>query len=193
MTWQVASVDLGTLTAQVRVQAAPVLTFSGTTFTYTRTVVAPDPRRDGGAHTPQTATLAATGAGVGRSYPLTYPLTYGVPAGVTPGSLSLPNAGTASYWPTLRVDGPVTNPQITCNDTGAWVRFNGTVASGTYLTIDGASRAVKLNGAVSVRNLVTSSGDWLAIPPGGASISWTADTADPAALLTANGYEGAWL
>ena len=54
-----------------------------------------------------------------------------------------------------------------------------------------ANRRVLLQGQVSVREKVTSSGNWLAIPIGGASIVWTADTADPAALLSVWGYEKA--
>jgi len=45
---------------------------------------------------------------------------------------------------------------------------------------------------VSVRQSVTFYGDWLSVQPGGGSITWTADSADPAAKLSVWGREGAW-
>lgn len=137
--------------------------------------------------------LAATGGGAGLVYPLTYPLTYGAPAGVIPGALTIPNNGTTSYLPRLRVDGPVPNPVVTLADTGDWIRYGGTVPAGSWLDIDCATRKVLLNGQVSVRHLITWQGMWLAIPVGGGSITWTADAADPAAALSVWGYEGAWI
>lgn len=154
-------------------------------------LVAPDPLLYGSPTFAQTS-LASTAAGTGLVYPLAYPLDYGVPAGVTPGAVSLANAGTASYWPRLRIDGPVPNPTVTLVETGDWVHFEGTVTAGQWLDFDLANRRVLLNGQVSVRTNVSSSGAWLAVPPGGGSISWTADAADPAASLSVWGYEGAW-
>jgi hypothetical protein len=105
----------------------------------------------------------------------------------------VPNVGTATYWPVLRIDGPVINPVVTVNETGDWVRINRTVLAGQWLDIDAANRRVMLNGSVSLAGAVTYSGRWLGIPPGGASLSWNADTADAAARLTINGFEGAYL
>jgi hypothetical protein len=99
------------------------------------------------------------------------------------------NAGTAPYWPRLRVDGPVTNPVVTLVESGAWVRFTGSLLAGQWLDLDMVNRRVLLQGQVSVRQNVSSSGDWLSVPPGGGSVTWSADTADPAALLSVWGYE----
>lgn len=137
-------------------------------------------------------TLAATGGGTGLVYPLAYPLDYGIPPGVTPGAVSLANDGTAAYWPTLRIDGPVPNPTITLIETGDWVHLERSIDAGQWVDFDLANRRVLLNGQVSVRPQVSSSGSWLAVPAGGGSISWTADAADPAALLSVWGYQGAW-
>jgi hypothetical protein len=114
---------------------------------------------------------------------------------VTPGSVSVPNAGTAAYWPTARIDGPVINPRVTLNETGDWVRVARSVAAGQWLEVDFANRRVLLNGipTLSMASVTTFSGRWLAVPVGGGSISWAADSADPAALLTINGFEGAYL
>lgn len=191
-TLTVADPDVGLRQASVRVMSGAVLTWlSPACFRYAIQLKAPDHLKYG-APTFTTASLASTAGGAGLVFPLAYPLDYGVPAGVTPGAVSLANAGTATYWPRLRIDGPVPNPTVTLVETGDWVRFGGTVGAGQWLDIDCANRRVLLNGQVSVRHLVTSSGAWLAVPPGGGSISWTADAADPAALLNVWGFEGAW-
>ena len=159
-------------------------------FTWSVLVFAPDPLLYG---TPSYGSANLTGGvGTGLAYPLVYPRDYGVVAGQTPGSVVVPNGGTAAYWPRLRIDGPVPNPVVTLNETGDWVRFNGTVSKGQWLDFDLGARRVLLNGQVSLRQFVTSSGRWLMVPPGGGSISWAADAADPSASLSVWSYEGAW-
>jgi hypothetical protein len=107
--------------------------------------------------------------------------------------VSLENAGTASYHPRLRIDGMVANPVVQMVETGAWVRFYGTVAAGQWLDFDLGRRRVLLNGQVSQRNRVTFGGDWLAVPVGGGTVSWTADSYDSSHELSVWGYEGAWV
>jgi hypothetical protein len=184
----------GTRSAMVRVQSGfDPEWIDDVAFTYTITVVAPDPLLYGPQVFTQTS-LAATAAGTGLVYPLAYPLDYGVPAGVTPGAITVANTGTASYFPRLRIDGPVTNPVVTLNETGDVVRFKGSIAAGQHLDINwGTPRRVTLgDNAVNMRHKVSYSGNWLAVPVGGGSISYTADDADPAALLSVWSYEGAW-
>jgi len=111
---------------------------------------------------------------------------------VTPGAVRVSNAGKAAYWPTLRVDGPSPNPTVSLVETGAWVRYGGTLLAGQWLDFDMANRRVLLNGQVSVRQLVSFSGDWLCVPPGGGSVAWTDDGGSSAALLSVWGTEGAW-
>lgn len=161
-----------------------------TSMEFSITLTAPDPLKYGAESFASTDLSGQVGTG--RQYPLAYPLDYGVPQGQTSGAISVRNVGTAPYWPRLRIDGPVTNPVVTCNETGDWIRYEGSLLSGQWLDIDLGDRRVLLNGQVSVRQNVTSSGGWLFVPPSGASISWAADTADPAALLSVWSYEGAW-
>jgi hypothetical protein len=142
-----------------------------------------------GAPTFDTANLSTATPGAGKVYPVAYPLDYGIAPGVTPGAVAVANAGTAPYWPRLRIDGPVTNPVVTLVESGAWVRFTGSLLAGQWLDLDMANRRVLLQGQVSVRQNVSSSGDWLSVPVGGGSVTWSADTADPAALLSMWGYE----
>jgi len=159
-------------------------------FNWSVSLFAPDPLLYGASLFGAVALSAQSGAGL--VYPLVYPRDYGAPAGTTAGSVSVGNRGTAAYWPRLRVDGPVPNPVVTLVESGDWVRFNGTLAAGQWLDFDLANRRVLLNGQVSVRQFVSSSGSWLAVPPGGGSVSWAADAADPAAKLSVWSYEGAW-
>lgn len=142
-------------------------------------------------------TLAATGGGAGLTYPLVYPLDYGVAPGVTPGAITVANAGTASYFPRLRIDGGslgVTNPVVSLVETGDTVRFNGTVGPGQHLDINwGTPRRVTVgDNPVSMRHKVSFVGNWLAVPVGGGSIAYSADDADPTAVLSVWSYEGAW-
>jgi len=181
----------GQLSARVRLEDAPRFEpLSSYAGAWQLTVASDDPLLYGDPVF-LSAGLAG-GSGTGLVYPLVYPRDYGVLAGQTPGSVVVPNAGTAAYWPRLRIDGPVPNPVVTLNETGDWVRFNGTVSAGQWLDFDLGVRRVLLNGQVSLRQFVTSSGRWLMVPPGGGSVSWAADGADPAATLSVWSYEGAW-
>jgi len=185
---------IGPLTVMARVTAAvKTVRLSDRAFSYTLQVTATDPLKYG-ARSFATAGLSSDTPGAGLVYPLAYPVDYGIPPGVTPGAVRVSNAGTAQYWPTLRIDGAVTNPVVTMVETGAWLRYKPALSSGQWLDIDLANRRVLLNGKASARynDNVTFGGDWLSVQPGGGSITWTADVGDPAALLSVWGYEGAW-
>jgi hypothetical protein len=188
----VVNASIGSLSAMVRVTVGVKPVWIGdTAFEYTMTVTAPDSLKYG-APTYATATLSTATPGAGKVYPVAYPLDYGIAPGVTPGAVLVANAGTAAYWPRLRILGPVTNPVVTLVESGAWVRFTGSLLAGQWLDLDMANRRVLLQGQVSVRQSVSSAGDWLCVPPGGGSVVWSADTADPASLLSVWSYEGSW-
>ena len=183
----------GSRSALVRVtEAAVVEWMDDLSFTYTATVTAPDPLKYGPPTFGSTDLSGAT-PGAGLVYPLAYPLDYGLPPGAVPGAVGVANVGTAAYWPRLRIDGPAPNPSVTLAETGDTVKYNGTLLAGQWLDIDCANRRVLLNGQVSVRHMVSDTGSWLAVPPGGGSVTWTADAADPSATLSVWSYEGAWL
>lgn len=183
---------VGARSAMVRVTQGAVLEWvNGECFTYTLQVTAPDPLKYGPATFAQVP-LTASGSGTGRTWPRVWPTDWGVPAGVTPGAVSLANAGTAGYWPRVRIDGPVTNPVLTLNETGDTVRFNGSVAVGQWLDVECDRRRVTLNGVASRRFAVSASGNWLAVPPGGGSLSAAADSSGASTLVSVWGYEGAW-
>lgn len=187
-----ASAELGTLTAVGEVQGDPkVKIIHSRKATWMLTVKLPDPLLYG-PDTFGSAGLSGV-AGTGRVWPRAWPRDWGVPAGVTPGAVSVPNAGRAAYWPRMRIDGPVANPVITCNETGDSLRYAGTLAAGQYLDIDCGVRRVLLNGFTSQAGRCTWSGRGLGVPVGGASFSWAADSSNPAATLSIFAREGAWL
>ena len=189
----VDNVTLGQRSCMVRIAVgADPDWIDESSFTYGLSLVAPDPLKYGPDAFGQ-APFVSTGSGIGLQYPLAYPLDYGVPAGVTPGSVTVANVGKAAYWPRLRIDGPVTNPMVSLVETGDWVRYDGTVPAGQHLDIDCGLRRVTVgDNPVSVRDNVSSSGLWLAVPPGGASIAVTADSTSGASTLSVWSYEGAW-
>jgi len=181
---------IGSLSAMTRVTVGmkPVW-IDDCSFEYTLTVTAPDPLKYG-PPTFATATLSTSTPGAGRIWPRVWPTNWGIPAGVTPGAVAVANAGTAAYWPRLRIDGPSPNPTVSMVETGAWVRINGTIPAGQYVDLLMADRKVLLHGDISIRHWpVTFSGDWLAVPVGGGSVAWTDDGGDPAAKLSVWGYE----
>lgn len=163
-----------------------------TAFTYAMQLRAMDPLKYG----PEwygPLTLGAVGGGTGLQYPLVYPRDYGQAPGTTPGSLLLPNAGTAAYWPTIRADGGLTNPVWSLAETGDWIRYGGVIPEGQHVDIDCAMRRVTVgDNPVSVRRLVTSSGSWLAVPPGGGTLTCTADGFTSTHSVGVWGYESAW-
>jgi len=186
------SSDEGDLTADGYLSEAQRFQhLSGLVAGWALTFVAPDPLLYG------PPTFESTGlegvAGSGRVWPRVWPRDWGVPAGTTPGAIEVPNVGTAAYWPRLRIDGPVDNPVVTLNETGDWVRYNGSLTAGQYLDIDCANRRVLLNGFVSRAPQVEFSGRFLAVPVGGGSMSWNDDSASPDAKFSVFGREGAWL
>jgi len=188
----VTNTAIGPLSALVRVTVGVAPVWDGDcAFTYTLTVTAPDQLKYGPA-TYGSATLSAATPGAGKVYPLAYPIDYGVAPGTTLGAVTVPNGGLAAYWPRLRIDGPSVNPTVVMVESGAWVRFNGTLLAGQWLDIDLAARLVLLNGRVSVRQSISFSGDWLAVPAGGGSITWTDDSGSAIALLSVWGSLGVY-
>jgi hypothetical protein len=189
----VASDAKGVRNATVRVQTFEPVWLDDAAFTYTLTCNAPDPLLYGPAVFAQT-TLAASAGGTGRVWPRVWPRDWGVPPGVTPGAITLPNAGTASYFPQVRIDGPVSNPVVSLVETGDWVRYSGSIGAGQHVDINwGTPRRVTIgDNPVTVRQRVTYSGNFLAVPVGGADMTWTADSFGDGHSLSAWAYEGAW-
>lgn len=165
---------------------------SPTRFSYSLQLRAPDPLKYGPVRFATTG-LSSVSGGAGLTFPLTFPLNFGLALGATPGVVTVPNTGKASYFPRFRIDGPVTNPVVTLAETGDQIRVAGSVVAGQWLDIDCRQRRVLLNGRVSLRHRTSFVGAWCAVPVGGGSLSWTADFGSESSVLSCWAYEGAWL
>lgn len=188
----VTKASAGTRTAMVRVTQRAVLEWlTSECFTYSMQFTAADPLRYGLPWYSGDVSLASAVPGTGRVWPRVWPRDWGVAPGVIPGAVTVPNAGLATYWPTVRINGPVTNPVVGIAETGDVIAFNQTIPAGQWIDIDCGARHVTFGAnADDVYYLTDVQGRWLGIPPGGASFTYGADSGTGTAQVT--GYEGAW-
>lgn len=120
----------------------------------------PDPRYyDDGL---QTASLAVSNA-LGRTYNRIYNLIYG--AGSSGANTSVLNNGWATTYPTITLNGPITNPTIGNSTTGNYITLTGTYSNTDSIFIDLDSKFVTLNG-VAARNLIAGNSTWFGAAPG---------------------------
>ena len=136
------------------------------------TLFCPDPRYYDATTT--SAPMAPTAA-AGRTYNRTYNLVYG--GGSQTGTVIVTNLGWATTYPTVTINGPITNPTITSNSTNQFITINTTLAAADSLVIDLNNRLVTLNGS-PVRNLMAGNSQWFGCPPGntGIGLSGTSTT-----------------
>jgi hypothetical protein len=184
--------DLGTLSTWVRPSAEPQIVWDVPCYaTWQLIFTAPDPVLYG----PEQVHLLSFPTpveGDGLQYPLTYPLDYG-DAAAQAQQVFIPNAGTEPLWLRLRVDGPVTRPRLYVAETGAQLLLDLTVAAGSWVDVLTRDRRVLAGGVAPRRWAATYLRDWLAVPPGGATVGWDADVQDPDARLWIWAPSGAWL
>lgn len=174
----------------VRRAGKPTAATLGTTAEWSVELIAEDPRRYGTLVGPLSTSLPSTSGGL--TLPASPPWTIG--ATVTQGTIRCQNAGTIASHPTLRINGPVQQPQVlVISAAGATssLTYFGDLASGEYLDVDCDAHTVMLGGTVSRRGLV--SGTWPEIPPGGAiDIGFRAAAASASASLAVS-YRSAWM
>ncbi|MEU0675484.1 hypothetical protein ABZ330_21835 [Streptomyces sp. NPDC006172] len=156
--------------------------------TYSVPLIAPDPRRYGDEVLTELYLPSSTG---GLTFPITFPISFG--ATVISGTARLDNPGTIAAPLRLVVYGPVSQPQITVTDDagGTWtLAYSGDVAAGDWLDIDTEAATVLYNGQASRRSLL--SGDWPAVPAGGADVAFRAPVYSPTARLVVV-HRAAWM
>lgn len=138
-----------------------------------------------------TAALTLPAAPSARSYPKTYPRVYG--AGVS-GDALVTNVGTATAYPTLTINGPVTNPYIQNVTTGETITISIVLGVGDVLTIncDPGSRTVTINGTASRRSSVLAGSQWPTVPAGSSDFKFggTPGAGTPTASVA---WRYAWL
>ncbi len=125
----------------------------------------------------QNITLAYGGGG--KVPPDTMPMSLAADSG---GKIFVINNGNGIYYPTAKINGPVTNPALRNNTTNKDIRFTITLTSGEYLDIDFKKKTVTDN--LGRNHYDTKSGDWWYIQPGTNEIRFLADAYDASALAT---------
>ena len=108
-------------------------------------------------------------AALGRTYNREFNYTYG--GGSSSVTTTINNIGWATTYPTITIQGPITNPIIGNTTTGNTLNFTGTYTALDTLEIDLYNQLITLNGAPA-RNLLIS-GTWFAAPPGNSNFFFT--------------------
>ncbi|MEU6318089.1 hypothetical protein [Streptomyces sp. NPDC047009] len=113
----------------------------------------------------------------GFTAPVEAPITTGVSdPSERPGWVT--NGGDEAAWPTLRIDGPVTNPKVWVVETGRYLQLQTDIAAGEWIDIDTrpGARWVLRNGSGNAAPALTSGSrlDLFQIPKGTSEIRWTA-------------------
>ncbi|MFD7769863.1 phage distal tail protein [Streptomyces sp. NPDC059787] len=113
----------------------------------------------------------------GFTAPVVAPITTGVSSpSERPGWVF--NRGDVAAWPTLRIDGPVTNPKVWVVETGRYLQLQTSLAAGERIEIDTrpGTRWVLRNGSGNAAPALTSGSrmDLFKIPPKRSEIRWTA-------------------
>jgi hypothetical protein len=158
-------------------------------FDFQAVFVAPDPLLYSADLSTFTLTLPATSTLGGMTVPFTVPMTVAAPAGST-GEKNTFNAGTFPTFPTVTIQGPVTDPVLENVTTGRRLRLKYTLASADSLVVDFDNGMVLLNGNTPVGALASGSSFWPLVK-GNNLIRYTAFTGASGAPATIS-YRSAW-
>jgi hypothetical protein len=122
----------------------------------------------------QTANMLIS-AILGRTYNKTFDYTYagGLPSVTT----TISNIGWATTYPTISIQGPITNPIVGNATTGNTLNFTGTYSALDVLEINLYNKLITLNGNPA-RNLLIS-GTWFDAPPGNSNFYFTGSATLP--------------
>lgn len=119
----------------------------------------PDPRYY--SSNTQTLTLTYTPP-TGRTYNRVYNLVYGGGSATLSGTVT--NNGWTDTYPTITIDGPITNPIVGNSTQGKTLNLTGSFSSADTIEIDLLNKLITLNGNPA-RNLLAS-GNWFSASPG---------------------------
>lgn len=106
-------------------------------------------------------------SGGGVTYPVIYPAVY---AAATGGLKTLANNGTTISYPTITLNGTLTNPTITNYTTGRYIALNMTVTSGNPVVIDMKNKTILQGSTPVIGNKILAS-DWWWLESGNNQIS----------------------
>ena len=116
----------------------------------------------------QTSVMAISPA-LGRTYNKTFDYNYG--GGSSTITTTIDNIGWGTTYPTININGPITNPIVGNSTSGDTLYFTGTYSALDNLEIDLYNQLITLNG-VAARNLLIS-GTWFDAPPGNSNFFFT--------------------
>lgn len=127
----------------------------------------------------------------GRSYPRVYPLVYGDGSAGT-GSLYVVNDGNYPTTPSLRINGPCSNPVVEQVALGRFLRFDIVLAATDYLDVDFEYRSVLLNGTTNKRSVLSNDSRWWDFDPGTTEVRFRADVYEENAVAAFT-WRSAWV
>jgi hypothetical protein len=110
----------------------------------------------------QTGTITVT-TSLGRTYNRVYNLTYG--GGSSAITTNVLNAGWANTYPTITINGPITNPTVGNLTQGTYITITGSYTNTDVITVNLDSKLITLNGNAA-RNLVAGNSTWFWAQPG---------------------------
>lgn len=106
---------------------------------------------------------------------------------VTSGRVVLDNVGTAPSPVMIRIDGPVVNPQVLHAGSGHVMAFNVSLGSGHYVTINGMTHEILIDGTDPARGRVVRR-EWSQAEPGMNGWGFNAGEYSAAARMTVSFY-----
>jgi hypothetical protein len=120
---------------------------------------------------------------VGTGFNMAFNVGFG--GGIPTNSATVGNSGTHTAYPTITIQGPVTNPVLT-DGFGITMAMGITLAATDYLVIDCRQKSIVLNGQASRRN-VMSGLQWFSVPGGmPETIFFSADAGTGSATVLLN-------
>jgi len=136
-------------------------------------LLAPDARRYG--LYPATGEVGiSTGPGPGLTLPITLPIVLGSPGGA--GHLLIDNIGSMPAPWTAIITGPVTNPRIVNDTTGAVLELSLTLRAGEYLRLDASTGQVRDQAGGDRSGWITYGTDWWLLAQGRNAIRFAGTT-----------------
>lgn len=120
--------------------------------------------------TTSTSATVTKSIGGGLSLPFSLPFSF---VGGVDGSASVTNSGDIATYPTIRFNGPLTNPRLYNDENGLFIQLNTTIDTGDYIIIDTLKKTVLENGSVNKLSTMTANSRWLYISPGENTLSLT--------------------
>lgn len=141
--------------------------------------VATDPIRYGPA---SNIVLSMTALGGGLVFPTTFPAVFG--GGGGSGTAPLLNAGSATVDWEATLTGPLTNPRLSLDGSGRFVRVLATIAAGETVVLDSVSGAILLNGSAPRPSWFAPGSRWFRLAAGSNSVTFTADSGSGSATIT---------